>query len=51
MKSSEKLSGAGQTGEGVMKIKRGDMVVIISGDQAGKAQHRVTQVIDGGRHC
>ena len=32
-----------------MKIKRGDMVVIISGDQAGKAQHRVTQVMNGGR--
>jgi large subunit ribosomal protein L24 len=33
-----------------MKIKRGDMVVIISGDQAGTTPHRVTQVVDGGRH-
>jgi len=33
-----------------MKIKRGDMVVIISGDQAGATPHRVTQVVDKGRH-
>ncbi len=33
-----------------MKIKRGDMVVIISGDQAGTTPHRVTQVLDSGRH-
>lgn len=32
-----------------MKIKRGDMVVIIAGDQASKTPHRVTQVVDGGR--
>jgi large subunit ribosomal protein L24 len=32
-----------------MKIKRGDMVVVIAGDQAGKTPHRVTQVLDEGR--
>jgi large subunit ribosomal protein L24 len=32
-----------------MKIKRNDMVVVISGDQASKTPHRVSQVLDGGR--
>jgi large subunit ribosomal protein L24 len=31
-----------------MKIKRGDMVVVIAGDQASRTAHRVTQVLDGG---
>ncbi len=31
-----------------MKIKKGDMVVVISGDEAAKAPHRVTQVLEGG---
>jgi large subunit ribosomal protein L24 len=32
-----------------MKIKRGDMVVVIAGDHASRTPHRVTQVLDGGR--
>ena len=32
-----------------MKIKRGDMVVVIGGDQASRTPHRVTQVLDGGK--
>jgi large subunit ribosomal protein L24 len=32
-----------------MKIKRGDKVVVISGDQASKTPHRVSQVLDGGQ--
>ena len=32
-----------------MKIKRGDMVVVIGGDQASRTPHRVTQVVDGGK--
>jgi large subunit ribosomal protein L24 len=31
-----------------MKIKRGDQVVVISGDQAGPTPHKVTQILDGG---
>ncbi len=32
-----------------MKIKRGDMVVVISGDQASTTPHRVTQVLGEGK--
>jgi large subunit ribosomal protein L24 len=32
-----------------MKIKRGDMVVVIGGDQASRTPHRVTQVLNGGK--
>jgi large subunit ribosomal protein L24 len=32
-----------------MKIKRGDMVVVIGGDQASRTPHRVTQVVKGGK--
>ena len=32
-----------------MKIKRGDMVVVIGGDQASRTPHRVTQVVNGGK--
>ncbi|HXY35116.1 MAG TPA: 50S ribosomal protein L24 [Planctomycetaceae bacterium] len=32
-----------------MKIKRGDMVVVIGGDHAGRTPHRVTQVLNGGK--
>jgi large subunit ribosomal protein L24 len=31
-----------------MKIKRGDKVVVISGDQASKTPHKVSQVLEGG---
>ena len=31
-----------------MKIKKGDMVVVISGDEAAKTPHRVTQVLESG---
>ncbi len=31
-----------------MKIKKGDMVVVISGDDASKAPRKVTEVINGG---
>jgi large subunit ribosomal protein L24 len=31
-----------------MKIKRGDQVVVISGDQASSTPHKVTQILDGG---
>ena len=31
-----------------MKIKRGDQVVVISGDEKGKTPHRVSEVLDGG---
>jgi len=31
-----------------MKIKKGDMVVVISGDDAAKAPRKVTEVLDGG---
>lgn len=32
-----------------MKIKKGDMVVVISGDDAAKAPRKVTEVLDGGQ--
>jgi large subunit ribosomal protein L24 len=32
-----------------MKIRRGDMIVVISGDQRSKTPHRVTAVLDGGK--
>jgi large subunit ribosomal protein L24 len=32
-----------------MKIKRGDNVVVISGDQASRTPHKVNQVLNGGR--
>lgn len=32
-----------------MKIKKGDMVLVASGDDAGRTPHRVTQVLDGGK--
>ena len=32
-----------------MKIKRGDKVVVISGDEASKTAHRVSQVLNGGK--
>ena len=32
-----------------MKIRRGDSVVVIRGDDAGAAPHRVVQVLDGGK--
>jgi large subunit ribosomal protein L24 len=32
-----------------MKIKRGDMVVVIAGDQASRTPHKVTSVLGGGR--
>jgi large subunit ribosomal protein L24 len=32
-----------------MKIKRGDMIVVISGDQSSRTPHRVTQVLGGGK--
>lgn len=32
-----------------MKIKRGDMVQVIAGDDAGDAPRKVLQVIDGGK--
>lgn len=32
-----------------MKIKRGDTVVVISGDDTSAAPRRVSQVLDGGR--
>jgi large subunit ribosomal protein L24 len=31
-----------------MKIKRGDQVVVISGNQASSTPHKVTQVLNGG---
>ena len=31
-----------------MKIKKGDMVVVISGDEAAKTPHRVTEVLEAG---
>ena len=31
-----------------MKIKKGDMVVVISGDEASKTPHKVTEVLDAG---
>ena len=31
-----------------MKIKKGDMVVVISGDEATKVPHRVTEVLEAG---
>ncbi len=32
-----------------MKIKQGDMVVVIAGDNATETPHRVVQVLDNGR--
>ncbi len=32
-----------------MRIRQGDLVVVISGNDAGPTPHRVTQVVDGGR--
>ena len=32
-----------------MKIRRGDSVVVTAGNDAGKTQHRVVQVLDDGR--
>ena len=32
-----------------MKIKRGDLVIVKTGDDAGKTPHRVNQTLDGGR--
>lgn len=34
--------------DSVMKIKKGDSVVVISGDDAGSAPRKVLSVIDGG---
>lgn len=31
-----------------MKIKKGDMVVVISGDEASQTPHRVTEVLEAG---
>jgi len=32
-----------------MKIRRGDTVIVISGDEAGPAHRKVIQVLDGGK--
>jgi large subunit ribosomal protein L24 len=32
-----------------MKIKRGDNVVVIAGDQASRTPHKVTSVVGGGK--
>lgn len=32
-----------------MKIKKNDMVVVVSGDDKGKTPRKLTQVLDGGR--
>ena len=32
-----------------MKIRRGDSVVVIAGDDLGSSPHRVIQVLDGGK--
>ena len=32
-----------------MRVRRGDMVQIVTGDDAGPGQHKVLQVLDGGR--